>query len=111
MPGSLAKHHTIYSINLLPIGGFVRMPGETGDTTGADGNYDPQSFAAKSAGKRIIVLVAGVTMNVILAMVLFTIAYSLVEPTFPAVIGKVLPAPPPPSTSLRPRITSASLHN
>ena len=27
------KHHTIYSINFLPIGGFVRMPGEYGDVS------------------------------------------------------------------------------
>src|SRR5258708_24725245 len=94
MPGSLAKHHTIYSINLLPIGGFVRMPGETGDTTGADGNYDPQSFAPKSAGKRIIVLVAGVTLKFILALVRFTIAYSLGSPTFPARICQVFPCSP-----------------
>src|SRR5258708_32250580 len=94
MPGSLAKHHTIYSINLLPIGGFGRMPGETGDTTGADGNYDPQSFAAKSAGKRLNVLVAGVNMNVILAMVLFTIAYSLGEPTLSALVGQIVPGSP-----------------
>ena len=46
------------------------MPGENGDINDPEGNYDPQSFAAKSAGKRIIVLLAGVTMNVILAMVL-----------------------------------------
>src|SRR5713226_9343278 len=49
--------HTIYSLNLLLIGGFVRMPGENGDIQDLSGNYDPQSFAAKSAGKRIIVLV------------------------------------------------------
>ena len=85
-----ASDHTIYSINFLPIGGFVRMPGENGDINDPEGNYDPQSFAAKSAGKRIIVLLAGVTMNVILAMVLFTIAYGLGEPTFPATIGKVV---------------------
>src|SRR6266581_2237399 len=64
-----ASDHTIYSINFLPIGGFVRMPGENGDINDPEGNYDPQSFAAKSAGKRIIVLIAGVTMNIILAMV------------------------------------------
>src|SRR5713226_3979258 len=55
--------HTIYSLNLLPIGGFVRMPGENGDVHDENGRYDPQSFAAKSAGKRIIVLCAGVIMN------------------------------------------------
>lgn len=96
------SNHTIYSLNLLPIGGFVRMPGENGDIYDPKGNYDPQSFAAKSAGKRIIVLVAGVTMNVILAMVLFTIAYGLGEPTFPAVIGKVVPGSPAAMAGLRP---------
>jgi len=102
--------HTIYSINFLPIGGFVRMPGENGDINDPEGNYDPQSFAAKSAGKRIIVLIAGVTMNIILAMLLFTIAYSLGEPTNPAVIGKVVPGSPAAMANLRPGDTLVSVN-
>ncbi|HLI06157.1 MAG TPA: M50 family metallopeptidase [Ktedonobacteraceae bacterium] len=100
-PGAQPENHTIYSLNLLPIGGFVRMPGENGDMYDADGKYDPRSFAAKPAGKRIIVLVAGVTMNVILAMVLFSIAYTLGEPTYPAVIGNVVPGSPAAKAGLR----------
>ncbi len=99
--GATATHHTIYSLNLLPIGGFVRMPGETGDAYDAEGRYDPQSFAAKSAGKRIIVLCAGVVMNVILASVLFTIAYGLGEPTVPAVIDSVQPGSPAQQAGIR----------
>jgi len=102
--------HTIYSINFLPIGGFVRMPGENGDINDPDGNYDPQSFAAKSAGKRIIVLLAGVTMNIILAMVLFTIAYGLGEPTFPARIGNVVQGSPAAVAGLRPGDTLVSVN-
>jgi regulator of sigma E protease len=109
-PGAPAKNHTLYSINLLPIGGFVRMPGENGDVNDPDGNYDPQSFAAKSAGKRIIVLVAGVTMNVILAMVLFTIAYSLGEPTFPAAVGKVVSGSPAAMAGMRSGDTIVSVN-
>jgi regulator of sigma E protease len=104
------KHHTIYSLNFLPIGGFVRMPGENGDINDESGNYDPQSFAAKTAGKRIIVLVAGVTMNVILAMVLFTIAYGLGEPTYPAAIGKVAQSSPAAIAGLQPGDTIVSVN-
>jgi regulator of sigma E protease len=109
--GSGVSNHTIYSLNFLPIGGFVRMPGENGDINDEEGRYDPQSFAAKSAGKRIIVLVAGVTMNVILAMILFTIAYTLGEPTYPAVIGQVVPHSPAAVAGLRPGDTIVSANN
>jgi regulator of sigma E protease len=70
----IKRGETIYSINWLPLGGFVRMPGENGETTDANGAPDPGSFAAKPAGKRLIVLLAGVTMNVVLAVVLFAAA-------------------------------------
>ena len=108
--GASGSKHTIYSLNFIPIGGFVRMPGENGDVNDPDGNYDPQSFAAKSAGKRIIVLCAGVTMNVILAMVLFTIAYGLGEPTYPAVIANVAPGSPAEAAGLRPNDTIVSVN-
>lgn len=94
-------YHTLYSLNLLPIGGFVRMPGENGDVLDEDGRYDPESFSAKPAGKRMIVLVAGVVMNILLAMILFTIAYGQGEPTLPAVIGEVLPNSPAAQAGLR----------
>lgn len=68
---SIKRGETVYSINLLPIGGYVRMPGENGETTDEQGRPDPGSFASKSAGKRAIVLLAGVTMNLLLAVVLF----------------------------------------
>jgi regulator of sigma E protease len=83
------RHHTIYSLNFLPIGGFVRMPGENGNSNDESGNYDPGSFASKTAGKRIIVLVAGVVMNILLAMVLFMVAYGVGQPVTPAQVGQI----------------------
>ncbi len=104
------SNHTLYSLNFLPIGGFVRMPGETGDVYDANGNYDEGAFAAKSAGKRLIVLVAGVVMNFLLAMVLFTIAYSpaVGQRDFQPVIATVVHGTPADKAGLRPGDTILS---
>ena len=110
-PDTSKSNHTIYSINLIPIGGFVRMPGENGDINDESGNYDSQSFAAKSAGKRLIVLVAGVTMNVLLAMVLFTFAFGFGEPNLVPQIGKVVPGSPAATAGIRPGDTVVSANN
>jgi regulator of sigma E protease len=109
--GAPVSSHTIYSLNLIPIGGFVRMPGENGDINDESGNYDPQSFAAKSAGKRLIVLVAGVTMNVLLAMILFTFAFGFGEPKVLSQIGKVAHGSPAEIAGIRSGDTIVSANN
>lgn len=60
--------NTIYSINWIPLGGFVRIKGEDGS-----GAKESDSFAAKSTWARLKVLAAGVTMNFVLAWVLFSV--------------------------------------
>jgi len=61
------KGETVYTLNWLPIGGFVKLEGEDGD--GAD---DARSFSSQSLPKRLLILVAGVVMNVLLAFAIFT---------------------------------------
>jgi regulator of sigma E protease len=62
---------TVYSLNLLPFGGFVKVEGEDPSESTASELSDPRSFASKTPGQRIAVLVAGVFMNLVLAVVLF----------------------------------------
>lgn len=57
---------TIYSINWLPLGGFVAL-GEDDETT-----TDPNHFHNKPAWQRSLILMAGVTMNIFLAMALIS---------------------------------------
>ncbi|HCU99828.1 MAG: RIP metalloprotease RseP [Dehalococcoidia bacterium] len=59
---------TEYTINWLPIGGFVRMLGEEDPS-------DPRSLAAAAHWKRFTVMGAGVVMNLGLALLLFSIAF------------------------------------
>jgi len=74
---SVMWHGTKYSFNLLPIGGFVKIEGEDME----DKNPGPTSFASKSAGWRIVILSAGVFMNVVLAFVLLSIQAGVGTPT------------------------------
>jgi regulator of sigma E protease len=67
---------TLWSLNLLPLGGFVKIKGENGEN-----GKDKDSFGAQKAWKRIVVLAAGVTMNVILAIVVLSIGFMIGLPT------------------------------
>ena len=57
-----SKGETLYTLNWLPIGGFVKLEGEDGDRSG-----DPRAFSAQSLPVRLLILVSGVVMNVVLA--------------------------------------------
>jgi len=98
---SFKRGETTYSINLLPLGGYVKMPGENGETTDDDGHYDPRNFAAKPASKRLIVLLAGVVMNLILAVVLFAAAEAVGVPDYHPVIYSVESGSPAQAVGLR----------
>ncbi len=60
--------NTIYSINLIPLGGFVRIMGENNEHA-----EDPRSFINKPFWPRFLTLFAGVAMNWFLAGILFSI--------------------------------------
>lgn len=64
---------TVYSINALPFGGFVRLHGEQEE---GEETILSRSFLHKSKKKRAFVVVAGVIMNFLLAIVTFAIVYS-----------------------------------
>ncbi|MBU3901374.1 site-2 protease family protein [Patescibacteria group bacterium] len=70
------KGETTYSFNLIPLGGFVKIFGEDGEA-----KKNTHSFAAKPIGQRATVLLAGVLMNVGLAMVLLSLGYAIGLPT------------------------------
>ena len=61
---------TIYSVNWLPFGGFVRLVGEDPQDARRD---QKDSFYVKSLGQRTMVVVAGVVSNLLLAIVIFYI--------------------------------------
>ncbi len=67
---SMKKGETEYSINWVPLGGFVKIYGEDGDGAG-----DPDSFGAKRLWVRMAVVCAGVAMNFLCAIVLLSFGF------------------------------------
>ena len=85
---SVVWHGTRYSVNWIPLGGFVKMLGEDGDAEAdkmrgrglSEAAVDKAmqgAFNRKPVWVRIVVLLAGVVMNFVLAALLFAVALSL----------------------------------
>ena len=68
---------TLYSLNLLPFGGFVKLHGEDPSAGGEEKIKDPnRAFIKKNKKTRFTIVIAGVIMNFLLAIVSFAIVYS-----------------------------------
>ncbi|MFH1426662.1 MAG: RIP metalloprotease RseP [Candidatus Kerfeldbacteria bacterium] len=67
---------TLYSLNWIPVGGFVKIKGVAGDDKDLQKNEgDSDSFANRPFYKKFIILFAGILMNGLLAVLLFTITF------------------------------------
>jgi len=93
-PEGLGK--TEYRLNWLPFGGYVQMRGQDDVSPGAAASArgDGDSFVDKPVWKRMIVISAGVVMNVLLAVVLYIAVYLAGKPAAPAIVGGVAEGSP-----------------
>jgi regulator of sigma E protease len=90
---------TTYKLAMIPLGGYVAMVGEgdaEGDTVeGEDdpdkADADPRSFKNKPVGQRMLIISAGVIMNVLLGAVCFAVTYLHGVEEVPAVLAQIEP--------------------
>jgi regulator of sigma E protease len=109
---SFRRGDTEYGIGALPLGGFVKMAGETTDDA-RTGN--PEEFLSRTKWERFQVLIMGPAMNVALALLLTTVvlyqgAQVPVYEDQPVVVGSIRPESPASGVDIRPgdRIVSAA---
>lgn len=84
---------TEYRLNALPLGGYVKMLGQD-DIDPTATSDAPDSFQNCKPWRRMVVISAGVVMNIILAAVLFVIVFSAGLKTEPPIVGDVVPGQP-----------------
>ena len=105
---------TEYGIGAIPLGGYVKMLGQDDDPRRAEEELqrirkenpnasqddpdriqlDPRSFPAKSVGARMVIISAGVVMNLIFGVLMAAWAFHSGVDYDPAVIGEVIPGDP-----------------
>lgn len=79
---SIKKGETEYTFNALPIGGFVKIWGENYEDVDAEPSPDAlRGFSTRPKWAQALVLVAGVTMNILFAWFLFSLTYMIGVPT------------------------------
>jgi regulator of sigma E protease len=93
---------TEYTLNWLPIGGFVRMWGEEGAVGKGSFNDAPKRWRAAT-------LLAGPGMNLLIALIIFTLTYMLGYPEMPVSIREIAPGSPAAQSGLQPTDTIVSI--
>lgn len=72
---SWKKGETNYSLNLIPLGGYVKIHGENYDEESTKGKDAKRSFVSKPKWVQAIVLAAGVFFNIVLAWILLSVSF------------------------------------
>lgn len=86
---------TTYTLNWLPIGGFVKLEGEEGESD------NPRSFVRQRLPTRLAILLAGVAMNFLLAFLIFTVIAAVADPVGYVRIAVVQPGTPAEQVGLK----------
>ncbi len=93
----IKRGETTYSLNAIPLGGFVKMAGEEDPEV-------PRSLASKGTGTRLLVLSAGSLMNFLLPVLLFSIAFMVPhnQVTGQVIVEEVAPNSPAAMAGIEP---------
>ena len=92
-----SRGETLYTLNWLPIGGFVKLEGEDGGD-----DSDPRSFVRARLPVKLIILVSGVAMNLLVSLVIFSSIAWLATPYVGLKFFTVEPGSPAAAAGLAP---------
>jgi len=98
------RGHTEYLVGWIPLGGYVKMLGETPDpATAADlAAYPDETLEAKPLWQKLFVIFAGPAMNLLLPVLIYSVILAVGFPQADAVIGEVEAGSPAAAAGLRP---------
>ena len=90
IPGlQFRRGETFYKVGWVPLGGYVKMVGEGENADTEEADEDPRSFKNKPVWQRMVIISAGVIMNLVLGCICFMVAYSHGVEETRSVVGAV----------------------
>lgn len=93
---------TEYKLCWVPLGGYVKMPGEyPSETLDPEIATDPRTFMNQSVSERMFIISAGVVMNILLALVLFIYVYLAGKEELVPRVGLISPGSPAAEAGIR----------
>lgn len=103
---SRKSRETEYCVSLLPLGGFVKLDGESAEeATGQAWEFNSKSLGAKAA-----IVLAGPLMNAFLAFVIFAFIFMAGQPTLTTEVGKILDKTPAAEAGMLPGDTIRTMN-
>lgn len=87
---SWRRGETEYALSAIPLGGYVKMLGQTDTPEVEELTDDERSYQNKSVPKRMAIISAGVIMNIIFGFVCFVVAYWMGVPYQPSLVGETI---------------------
>jgi len=95
----ITKGGTRYLVSLIPLGGYVKLSGES-ETEPIKG--EKWEYLSRSVGERSRIIFAGPLLNYILAFFIFSSVFIIGYPTLTSTVGKTLPGYPAQSAGIEP---------
>lgn len=103
---ALGYSQTEYRINWMPLGGYVKMMGQEDFVVDKSGDLKVKdaadSYTGKSIGKRMVIVSAGVVMNLIFAGIAFGVVFMAGRWEAPSIVGETVPDSPAGRAGLMP---------
>lgn len=82
---SKQKGETLYSVRILPVGGYCAMEGEDDDSA------DPRAFGRASAWKKVIILCAGAFVNFLTGLLILVVLFANAQGFYQPIISELSP--------------------
>jgi regulator of sigma E protease len=104
----LTRNETRYKVSLVPLGGYVKLSGET---SAEEIKGQKWEYLSRSVGERARIIFAGPVLNYAMAFFIFAVVFMIGNPTMTSKVGKIIPGYPAEKAGIEPGDKIVKINN